>query len=110
MLRFLEKMRALRGVERSVRLLHVFLVASALILVGGALVLGWVLSATIRHQAVEDARTSLTEYVDGVLRPDLVRGGRVTVAPGLTSRIRAQLAARGDFVIVKLWRVGVKRG
>jgi putative nucleotidyltransferase with HDIG domain len=103
-LRFLDTMRSLRGVERSVRLLHVFLVASALILFGGALVLGWVLSATIRHQAVDDARTSLTEYVDGVLRPDLVQGGRVTVAPGLTSRIRAQLGARGDLVTVKVWR------
>jgi putative nucleotidyltransferase with HDIG domain len=104
LLRFVTKIRVLRGVERSVRLLHVFLVASALILFGGALVLDWVLSAAIRQQAVEDARTSLTEYVDGVLRPDLVRGGRVAVAPGLTSRIRSQLAARGDIVTVKVWR------
>jgi len=103
-LRFLDTARALRGVERSVRLLHVFLGASAAILVAGAFVLGWVLSGAIRHQAVEDARTSLTEYVDGVLRPDLVRQGRVAIAPGLTSRIRAQLAARGDIVTVKVWR------
>jgi hypothetical protein len=103
-LRFIDTVRALRGVERSVRLMHVFLAASALILVGGAVMLGWVLSTTIRDQAVEDARTSLAEYVDGVLRPDLVRDGKVAVAPGLTARIRAQLEARNDIVTVKVWR------
>jgi putative nucleotidyltransferase with HDIG domain len=103
-LRLVTKLKALRGVERSVRLLHAFLLASAVILVGGALVLGWVLSTAVRHQAVEDARTSLTEYVDGVLRPDLVRGGRIAIAPGLTSRIKQQLSARHDIVAVKVWR------
>jgi putative nucleotidyltransferase with HDIG domain len=103
-LRLVTKLKALRGVERSVRLLHVFLVASAAILVGGALVLGWVLSTAVRQQAVEDARTSLTEYVDGVLRPDLVRGGTIAIAPGLTSRIKQQLRARRDIVAVKVWR------
>jgi putative nucleotidyltransferase with HDIG domain len=103
-LRSVHKLRALRGVERSVRLLHASLLASAVILTGGAVVLGWVLSATIRQQAVEDARTSLTEYVDGVLRPDLVRKGQVAIAPGLTSRIQGELAARRDILTVKVWR------
>jgi putative nucleotidyltransferase with HDIG domain len=94
----------LRGVEQSIRLLHVFLLASAAILVGGALVLGSLLSSAVRSQAVQDARTSLTEYVNGVLRPDLVRNGRLTVDPSLTARIRAELAARGDIVTVKVWR------
>ena len=91
-------------VERSVRLLHIFLLASAVILTGGAIVLGAVLTNSVRNQAVDDARTSLTEYVDGVLRPDLVRGDRVTVATALTTRIRNQLAARHDIVTVKVWR------
>jgi putative nucleotidyltransferase with HDIG domain len=104
LLRFVDRVKGLRGVERSVRLLHVFLAASAVILVGGAVVLSWLLSAAARQQAVEDARTSLAEYVDGVLRSDLVRDGKVAIAPGLTARIRAQLAGRHDLVTVKVWR------
>ena len=86
------------------RLLHVFLAASALILIAGAIVLGEVLSSAVRVQAVTDARTSLTEYVDGVLRADLVRNGHVAIGPGLTWRIRNQLASRRDIVSVKVWR------
>jgi putative nucleotidyltransferase with HDIG domain len=94
----------LRGVEHSVRLLHVFLVASAAILVAGAVVLGEVLSGAVRDQAVSDARTSLAEYVDGVLRPDLVRDGHVTIGPALTARITSELRSRRDIVSVKVWR------
>jgi putative nucleotidyltransferase with HDIG domain len=104
MLRFVNMTRQLRGVERSVRLLHIFLAASALILIAGAVVLGEVLSSAVRTQAVTDARTSLTEYVDGVLRQDLLRNDRIAIGPGLTSRIRNQLASRRDIVSVKVWR------
>jgi putative nucleotidyltransferase with HDIG domain len=103
-LRFVNMTRQLRGVERSVRLLHVFLAASALILIAGAIVLGEVLSSAVRGQAVTDARTSLAEYVDGVLRADLVRSDRITVDPSVTKQIRVQLAARKDVVTVKVWR------
>jgi putative nucleotidyltransferase with HDIG domain len=103
-LRFVSRTRRLRGVERSVRLLHLFLVASAAILVVGAIVLGETLSAAVRGQAVTDARTSLAEYVDGVLRPDLVRDGRIAIRRGLASRVATQLASQGDIVSVKVWR------
>ena len=47
------------AVRRSVTLMHAFLGASAVILLAGALVLGWFLTSTLRTQAVRDARTSL---------------------------------------------------
>jgi hypothetical protein len=65
------------AVHRSVTLLRVFLLASAVILVSGGLVLGSVLTAALRGQALDDKRASLTQYVDGVLRPELVRGDSV---------------------------------
>jgi hypothetical protein len=39
--------------------MHAFLGASAVILLAGALVLGWFLTSTLKTQAVRDARTSL---------------------------------------------------
>ena len=92
------------AVERSVTLMHLFLVASAAILLAGALVLGWFLTTTLKTQAVRDARTSLTQYVDGVLRPRLVRDDRVQVEPQLSATILAELKRRSDLISVKVWR------
>ena len=89
-----------RAVERSVTLMHLFLVASAAILLAGALVLGWFLTTTLKTQAVRDARTSLTQYVDGVLRPRLVRDDRVRVEPQLSATILAELKRRSDLISV----------
>jgi putative nucleotidyltransferase with HDIG domain len=96
----------LRGwaVHRSVTLLRVFLLASAVILISGAIALGAVLTAALRAQALEDTRTSLTEYVDGVLRPQLVRDERIHVSPHLPRRIDEQLRRQPDIVSVKVWR------
>jgi putative nucleotidyltransferase with HDIG domain len=96
----------LRGwaVHRSVTLLRVFLLASAVILISGALALGAVLTAALRAQALDDTRTSLTEYVDGVLRPQLVRGDRIHVSPHLPRQIDEQLRRQPDIVSVKVWR------
>ena len=92
------------AVHRSVTLLRVFLLASALILVSGAILLGSMLTAALRGQALDDTRSSLTEYVDGVLRPKLVRDDRVHVAPHLSSQINEQLRRQPDIVSVKVWR------
>ncbi len=84
--------------------MHAFLAASAVILLAGALVLGWFLTSTLKTQAVRDARTSLTQYVDGVLRPRLVRHDHLRVEPQLSATILAELRRRPDLITVKVWR------
>jgi putative nucleotidyltransferase with HDIG domain len=93
-----------RAVQRSVTLLRVFLLASAVILISGGLLLGSVLTAALRGQALDDKQVSLTQYVDGVLRPELVRGDKVHISPHLPRQIDAQLRRQPDIVSVKVWR------
>jgi putative nucleotidyltransferase with HDIG domain len=92
------------ALKRSVTLLHVFLVASAVILLAGGLVLSWVLTSTLRTQAIASQRTSLTRYVDGVLRPVLVHGGTLVVGPSNTQLLLRALQYEPDIVTVKVWR------
>ncbi len=92
------------AVHRSVTLLRVFLLSSAAILFAGAVLLGSILTTALRLQALADTRTSLTQYVDGVLRPQLVRGDRIHVSPHLPLQIKAQLRRQPDIVTVKVWR------
>jgi putative nucleotidyltransferase with HDIG domain len=89
---------------RSVTLLRVFLAASAAILVAGASVLGTMLTRALTSQAIGDRRESVTQYVDGVLRPRLVRRGRVTVAPHTSALLLGQLKRQRGIVSVKVWR------
>jgi putative nucleotidyltransferase with HDIG domain len=92
------------AIQRSVTLLRVFLLASAVILISGAVALGAVLTDALRAQALQDTRTSLTEYVDGVLRPQLVRDDRIHVSPHLPRQINEQLRRQPDLVSIKVWR------
>jgi putative nucleotidyltransferase with HDIG domain len=92
------------ALARSLTLLRVFLVASAAILCVGAFVLSWVLTNTLKHQALADARSSLTQYVDGVLRPQLVGNDSLHVSRKLPSGVAAQLLGDPDLVTIKVWR------
>jgi putative nucleotidyltransferase with HDIG domain len=92
------------AIHRSVTLLRVFLFASGAILFAGAIMLGSVLSAAVRWQALDDTEASLTQYVDGVLRPQLVRGDKIHVSPHLPLQIKAQLRRQPDIITVKVWR------
>ena len=98
--------RSPRGaaLARSLTLLHIFLIASAAILCAGALLLSWNLGNTLKRQALTDARASLTQYVDGVLRPQLVRNDSLHVSRTLPTGMSAQLLADPDIVTVKVWR------
>jgi putative nucleotidyltransferase with HDIG domain len=92
------------ALHRSVTLLHVFLLASAGILFIGATTLGWLLTTSLQRQALDDTSTSLTQYVDGVLRPQLVRGNKLYVSPHLPLQLEAQLRQQPDLLSVKVWR------
>lgn len=92
------------AVQRSLTLLRVFLVASAGILLAGAVLLSSVLSSRLKGQVIDDARTSLTQYVDGVLRPQLVQLDAVVVHPQLSRRLVDDLRRRPEIVTVKVWR------
>ena len=87
---------------RSLTLLKVFLLASALILCAGAFALTTVLTGTVRSQALDDASVSLTQYVNGVLHDQLVQDGRVTVidADAIAAR---DLRNRPDILSLKVW-------
>src|SRR5919197_1727729 len=90
--------------ERSLTLLHVFLGASALILGVGASVLSTVLTHSLTSQSVADHRASLTQYVNGVLRPTLVHGNSLRVSPHVSSLLLGELRRDRDLVTVKVWR------
>jgi putative nucleotidyltransferase with HDIG domain len=104
-LRPVQRLGLLRAAsERSLTLLRVFLGASAVILAIGAVVLSTVLTRALDGQAIADHRDSLTLYVDGVLRPALVRDHRVRVDPEVSSVLRGELRRDPDLVTVKVWR------
>jgi putative nucleotidyltransferase with HDIG domain len=92
------------AIQRSLTLLRVFLVASAGILLAGAVLLSSVLTSRLKGQVIDDARTSLTQYVDGVLRPQLVQRDAVVVHPQLSRRLVDDLRRRPEIVTVKVWR------
>ena len=92
------------AVRRSITLLRAFLLASAAILVPGAIILGSLLTTSLRNQSLDDAAAALSQYADGVLRPELVRGDQIHVSPLLPVRIKEQLRRQPDIITVKVWR------
>ena len=92
------------GVARSLTLLRVFLVASAVILVGGAVALGGMLTRAIDRQAVDDERAGIVQYVGSVVTPALVRGNTIRVTPAATNTLERGMLVRGDLLSLKVWR------
>lgn len=93
------------GLGRSITLLRAFLLASALILVVGGAVLGWALSRTLWQQAVASEQSSLARYVDGVVRPTLVRHDQVVVSHGADKQLLDSFRSQNkDIVAVKIWQ------
>jgi putative nucleotidyltransferase with HDIG domain len=91
-------------VTRSLTLLRVFVVLSALVLGLGGLALGSLVASAIRGQAVEDRETSLAQYVDGVLGRELVHGNRLEVDREPSQDALRRVHRRDDILSVKVWR------
>ncbi len=87
---------------RSLTLLRAFLLASFLILCAGAFAISTLLARALESQALEDARVSLTQYVNGVLHDELVQVGRVTVGRA-GEVVERDLTSRTDILNVKVW-------
>ena len=78
--------------------------ASAAILLLAAAILGSVLSATIKRQAIDFRRDELSRYVDAVLGDQLVRGDRVVVGPNQVSLLDRVVSRQHDLLSVKVWK------
>jgi hypothetical protein len=91
-------------VARSITLLRVFVVASAVVLATGAFVLGSTVTKTLRRQALDDAKLSVTQYADSVVGRYVVRGGAIEVPREAEDILLRDVAARKDILSVKVWR------
>jgi HD domain len=98
-----KRLRRGRDLERSLTLLRVFLLASALICAGAGVALGSLLSHSLTKEALSAEETSLDQYVDGVVHPVLVHHGRVVV-PWAKDRQLAATVMTHDIVTVKVWK------
>jgi putative nucleotidyltransferase with HDIG domain len=91
-------------VARSLTLLRVFVVASGVLLALATLVLGTILTHALRGQAVEDAKSSLTQYTNGVLNSELLRDSNLVIRRQLPQVVERDLTSRPDIFSVKVWR------
>jgi len=99
------RLRRGRDLERSLTLLRVFLLASALLCVGAALAIGWALSRSLTAEALSVERTALSRYVDGVVSPTLVRRDRVVISRRNLERLSRAIGRQSDILSVKVWRI-----
>ena len=92
-----------RDLERSLTLLRVFLLASALICASAGVALGWMLSHSLTTEALDAEQTALSRYAEGVVRP-LIHGDRVHVITGRDKRHLAEsVQTQKDILSVKVW-------
>jgi putative nucleotidyltransferase with HDIG domain len=91
------------GLLRSLTLLRTFLIASAAILVAGAIALSSTLTTGLREAALEDTARDRGLYVDSVLSPTVVRGNRLAVSPQALERLARTTRQPQDVRSVNLW-------
>jgi putative nucleotidyltransferase with HDIG domain len=99
----LRRLRRGRDLERSLTLLRIFLLASALICAGAGVAIGSLLSRSLTKEALSAEQTSLVQYVDGVVQPTLVRGGHVVVPWQKDAQLGSNVLTQPDIVVVKVW-------
>ena len=94
----------LRIAGRSLTLLRLFLVASALILAVGAFVLTQRLSGAVRSQAIQDEIDNATVFANAVLAPSVVRGDKLVLDHGTRIRLEQSVQRATGMRSVKLWQ------
>src|SRR5579862_467803 len=100
-----KRLRRGRDLERSLTLLRVFLLASALICAGAGVALGSILSRSLKAEALNAEESGLLRFVDTVERPVLVHGNQVTVPWKQDTQLGLSVVNDRDIVTVKVWRV-----
>jgi putative nucleotidyltransferase with HDIG domain len=99
-----KRLRRGRDLERSLTLLRVFLLTSALICAGAGLALGSMLSRSLKSEALNAEKAALARYVDDVVHPLLVRHGRVHIPWKQDGRLASSVLRQQDIATVKVWR------
>jgi putative nucleotidyltransferase with HDIG domain len=93
-----------RDLERSLTLLRVFLLASALICTGAGVALGSVLAHSLKSEALDAEKTALARYVDGVVQPALVHGNTIDIPRRQDAQLARGVLRQRDIVTVKVWK------
>ncbi|HKU57237.1 MAG TPA: HD-GYP domain-containing protein [Gaiellaceae bacterium] len=94
-----------RGLQRSLTLLRVFLLASGLICAGAGVALGSILSHSLTKEALAAEQTALVQYVHGAVGPLLVHHRRLApVSGGRLTYLEKSVDAQPDILSVKVWR------
>ena len=94
-----------RGLQRSLTLLRVFLLTSALICAGAGVALGSMLSDSLTKEALAAEQTALVQYVHGAVGPVLVHHRRLApVSGGRLTYLEKSVDAQPDILSVKVWR------
>jgi putative nucleotidyltransferase with HDIG domain len=91
------------GLVRSLALLWAFLLTSAAILAIAAFVLSFLLTDSLRKQAVDETSRSVAAYTSSVLAPTIVRGRRIARTRAARGRLRRALKAHGGLTSVSVW-------
>jgi putative nucleotidyltransferase with HDIG domain len=84
------------GVGRSLTMLRAFLLASAIILALGAVVLSSTLSRDLRSAALDDTALDIEAFANAVLTPAAVRGGEVVLSPAARRRLARSVRLPSD--------------
>jgi putative nucleotidyltransferase with HDIG domain len=100
----LVRLRRGRDLERSLTLLRVFLLTSALICTGAGVALGSILSRSLNSEALTAEKTALARYVGGVVQPALVRGNRIDIPWRQDAQLAEGVLRQPDIVSVKVWK------
>src|SRR5512142_1932176 len=100
----MRRLRRARDLERSLTLLRVFLLTSALICSGSGVALGSILSRSLKSEALNAEKTDLARYVDGVVQPALVHGNRIDIPWRQDAQLADGVLRQRDIVTVKVWQ------
>ena len=98
-------LRRERDLVRSLTLLRVFLLASALICAGAGVLLGSILSRSLTKEALNAEQTALVQDLNGAVGAVLVHGNELAPVSGhRLTYLRKSVRAQTDILSVKVWR------